>query len=320
MEDNSLIAQLPETQSNERCPIIFVGGMPRSGSTLLMNILAQNPAHFCTPTSGVCSSFEHLLLNWTNVVHYKTETYDVVRPKLRRGIRGFLREYHGENIDAGKIIFEKSRGWPRYIEQLDGIFGTKVYCILCVRDVRCVVSSFEKLYRQPELEHRYPLVAEQFALQASLEGRVRMLMADDGVVGSALAATLDAIRRLGQERPPRIIKVSYQKLTHQPKSTLEQLHKILGLPPYDYALDDIQQLTHEDDLTFLGEDLHTIKGPKIIPQKKDWSVLTEAIVADLDTHQCALINKMDPAMGTTEKAEEQTGEQAAEATKATAAG
>jgi len=33
--------------------IYFINGMPRSGSTLLCNILAQNPEFHVTPTSGL---------------------------------------------------------------------------------------------------------------------------------------------------------------------------------------------------------------------------------------------------------------------------
>ena len=33
--------------------IFFINGMPRSGSTLLCNILAQNPEFHTTPTSGL---------------------------------------------------------------------------------------------------------------------------------------------------------------------------------------------------------------------------------------------------------------------------
>src|SRR3954469_64456 len=37
----------------ERKSIHFIGGMPRAGSTILGNILAQNPRFHVTPTSGV---------------------------------------------------------------------------------------------------------------------------------------------------------------------------------------------------------------------------------------------------------------------------
>ena len=33
--------------------IFFQSSMPRSGSTLLQNVLAQNPEIYATPTSGV---------------------------------------------------------------------------------------------------------------------------------------------------------------------------------------------------------------------------------------------------------------------------
>ena len=33
--------------------IFFNSSLPRSGSTLLQNLIAQNPEFYCTPTSGL---------------------------------------------------------------------------------------------------------------------------------------------------------------------------------------------------------------------------------------------------------------------------
>ena len=38
--------------------IHFLAGLPRSGSTLLANILAQNPKIHVTPTSGICDMLQ----------------------------------------------------------------------------------------------------------------------------------------------------------------------------------------------------------------------------------------------------------------------
>lgn len=282
----------PPKESGKRCPIVFVSGLPRSGSTLLMNVLAQNPKHYCTPTSGLLGDFENVLLNWSNIVYHKTEGIDVVRPKIRRGLKGLLTEYHGDALDAKKTVFEKNRGWPRHLEQLDGVFGCPVYCILVVRDIRCVCASFEKLHRKPDLAHKYPQLGKPFWEQTSLEGRIRYLMADDGVVGGPVALTLDAIRRLGKEKPARLIKVSYQKFTHDPKGTMNTLHNLLGLPAFNYQFDNIEQKTKEDDMTFFGMELHTVK-PKIKPQRKDWDVLTPEICETLNKGNLETLNQLD---------------------------
>ena len=37
--------------------LFFVSGLPRAGSTILVNLLGQNPAHHVTPTSGMIELF-----------------------------------------------------------------------------------------------------------------------------------------------------------------------------------------------------------------------------------------------------------------------
>ena len=46
--------------------IFIVAGLPRSGSTLLMNILGQNDAFFVTPTSGILDIIVYIRNSWNN--------------------------------------------------------------------------------------------------------------------------------------------------------------------------------------------------------------------------------------------------------------
>ena len=44
--------------------IFFMSGLPRSGSTLLANILAQHPRIHVTPTSGICDMLVQVRNGW----------------------------------------------------------------------------------------------------------------------------------------------------------------------------------------------------------------------------------------------------------------
>ena len=44
--------------------IYFLAGLPRSGSTLLANILAQNPQIYVTPTSGIVDMLVQVRNSW----------------------------------------------------------------------------------------------------------------------------------------------------------------------------------------------------------------------------------------------------------------
>lgn len=274
-------------------PLVFVAGLPRSGSTLLMNLLAQNPAHHCTPTSGLVHTVENVIRNWNDNIVYKAEGVEKVRPKIRRLLRDGMLGFHGEHIDKGKTVFEKNRTWPLYAENLAEILGGEVYLILCCRDLRCVCSSFERLYRERNLHYRYPQLAEVYSKAFSVEGRLQILMAQDGMVGSAANITLDASRRLRNHKSVRLIRVGYQQFTHQPLQVVQKVHEIIGLRDFDYNVQNVEQKTHEDDLTFYGQDLHTLKSPEIKPQKPDWSPLTKELAEDLDKGNYKILNGFD---------------------------
>ena len=63
--------------------LFFQSSMPRSGSTLLQNIFAQNPDMYATPTSGVLELIFAARGNYTNSPEFKAQD-----PELMK--KGFL--------------------------------------------------------------------------------------------------------------------------------------------------------------------------------------------------------------------------------------
>ena len=53
--------------------IFFQSSLPRAGSTLLQNILGQNPDFYVTPTSGVLELLYSARQNYTNDNAFKAQ-------------------------------------------------------------------------------------------------------------------------------------------------------------------------------------------------------------------------------------------------------
>ena len=53
--------------------IFFQSSMPRAGSTLFQNIMAQNPDFYATPTSGLCDVLLNLKGNVWNAIEFKAQ-------------------------------------------------------------------------------------------------------------------------------------------------------------------------------------------------------------------------------------------------------
>lgn len=146
----------------------------------------------------------------------------------------------------------------RYVEEVELALDKPVRVIVIVRDVRDVLASMERLYRQRDLA--YPA-----DMPATVEERCELWLSPQGVVGNAARLVQDAIRRIGN----RLLVVSYEDLTTQPIQVLSGLATQLGLPPYDYDSSDVQQITHENDAIH-GMDLHRVR-PHVEPNSHRWS-------------------------------------------------
>jgi sulfotransferase len=61
---------------NSEKKYFFVSGLPRSGSTLLENLLAQNPRFHATATSGIMDVMFATRNNWSNMIEFQASPND----------------------------------------------------------------------------------------------------------------------------------------------------------------------------------------------------------------------------------------------------
>src|SRR4026208_1819083 len=75
----------------ERKTIHFIAGMPRAGSTLLGNILAQNPRFHVTPTSSLIEALLGMRNKFTHLPDYKAAPNEAGKMAAVRGaLYGFF--------------------------------------------------------------------------------------------------------------------------------------------------------------------------------------------------------------------------------------
>lgn len=272
METEEQVEQAPEEtvapKLKERLPerpvIHFCSGLPRSGSTLLMNILAQNPRFHCTATSGICDIMMQVKSVWHRNDAFRAMTEDERDDALVRALRGLLIGYHA---DVEKpVVFDKSRGWLGELELLEKVLERKVKVIVPVRCLLDVLASFEKLYRKTKSVRRLSQEEGNFAQYQSVEGRCRVLASETQIVGSAYNRVKDAHARGFEDR---MLFVDYDKLTRSPKTTLRSIYEFLDEEPFDHDFNKVEQITQEDDSVHIWKDLHKIR-PMVEPMDPQW--------------------------------------------------
>jgi sulfotransferase len=254
----------------------YVAGLPRSGSTLLMNLLGQNPAHHVTPTNGLDDMILGNRDSWTRHGAFRAQGLEQVEKRMRDSMRGFILWHYEDELASGKVVFDKGRAWLSALEVLEAIFGRTVPVIVTVRDVRSIVASFERLYRKNPMM-RLPFMGQAYYAAQHTQGRAQILLSDSGIIGANINRVRDALHRA----PDRCILVPYRQLATDPQRTLAYVHQRLSLAPYTYDPENVKQLTVEDDtLHGWGPKLHQVRQKVRAP-------LTDQPWADVLTPQLA---------------------------------
>ncbi len=232
--------------------LVFNSSLPRSGSTLLQNLLAQSAQNHCTPTSDLVELVVQARNLYPTLQAFQSQGVFNVAPRIRTALRGLMTGYYADC--ENKTVFEKSRGWLSYIELLEEILERPVKVIVCVRDIRDIVASFERKFRTHQLTKADAPHPGYIAAQ-TIEGRIQQLLSGDSVVGLAVNRLRDAYDR---GLADRLVIVRYDDLVDNPAETIIVVSSAVGSTPFLCDAARVEQHTHENDSVH-GMRLHDIR-------------------------------------------------------------
>src|SRR5687768_8948648 len=99
--------------------IHLISGLPRSGSTLLANLLAQNPRFQATASSGILDVLFNVRNIWDTLGEFRAMPPAASEAAKLRVFRGILDGYYADCSQP--VIFDKSRSWLAYLEMAEAI-------------------------------------------------------------------------------------------------------------------------------------------------------------------------------------------------------
>jgi sulfotransferase len=234
--------------------LFFMAGMPRSGSTLLANLLAQNPANYVTPTNGLIEHVVQYANSWTMSEGFVAQGVENVTPRIRRSLRGMIQGFYPE-LDAGRAVFDKSRGWLAQIRLLEDVFQERVQVVVTVRDVRDVCASFENLFQANQLTR--PPVSDESRIQgATVLGRCQQYLRNDATLGMWCNWLKDAYETGLSDR---LLLIPYSQLVANPIGVVALVHQSLGLDEFICDPGNVENRTPEDDFNTYGLPYHTLR-------------------------------------------------------------
>lgn len=233
--------------------VVYLSGLPRSGSTLLANVLAMHPEIQSTPSSPLCGILTGIRKTISNDAFFKAQldsNLDGMQNKVKRTMLATIQAWSDDG--AKPIVVDKNRGWLFNIEWMKELIPN-FKMIVTIRDLRDVYSSIEKQHRKT-LFIEFPDGLEHNIVDV----RASNLFADGGVIGGCLKA----IKNIGDV--PNIIDHlliwRYEDLLNNPEATINKTFEFIGVKPYKVDLNHIVQSTQESDSHYNMKYLHSIKS------------------------------------------------------------
>lgn len=256
--------------------IYFLAGLPRSGSTLLANILAQHPRIHVTTTSGIVDMLVQVRNAWDRLREFQAMDRKASERVKRNVLSAMLQGYFA-HIER-PICIDKNRRWSEYLEMAAELIGgrERLKILVTVRDLRDVLASFETLHRKTSALGQLPLEADRGAKFKTTLGRLEVLMEDERAVGRAYHGIRDAVTRGWKDH---MHFIDYEDLTHKPEETLRGVYRFLGEEGHRHDFAHVEQVMFEDDFAYGLRDLHVIR-PKVEPQAPKWPKVFDEAVFD----------------------------------------
>jgi len=233
-------------------------GLPRSGSTLLCNVLGQHP--------DVTLSADSLLPAIVSVIMSEAEkiiqesqydadfTYKLFDNFVDSGIKSWAK-----NISDTKFYLDKSRGWSDTLNFLFGLYPD-IKLIFTIRDLRGIYLSFDRLSQgnilSGGISSHYDEVSQQNNDADFLEERIDFFLNGDMV--KKHLNRLKEIIDLDRWYSKNIKIVKYEDFMQNPNKVLKSISNFLDLNEFNYDLNDITQVKYNDCI-YLPYGYHKLK-------------------------------------------------------------
>ena len=224
--------------------LVFVGGSPRSGTTLVQNVLDSHPEILGTPEllhlpdlfrlrSRMSSSIERGFLEFfCDDSDVDRATYEFVERLLGPIVESSETRYVCEKTPSNVLVFS----------ELHDLFPASRF-VLVLRDPRAIVSSLQRV-----------------GARASGKASVQRYVTDVPAALREVRAYLAAGFAFASERPDRCLTVRYEELTTRPREVTERLCDFL-------ELEWSESMLYPERLSHAGEDALTREGVWYVPSE-----------------------------------------------------
>ncbi|CAF3414284.1 unnamed protein product [Rotaria sp. Silwood1] len=197
-------------------PIIFIGGMPRSGTTLMRAILDSHPLVRCGEETRVIPRILSMRTAWkkSHVEWNRLMAGGMTEEILDSAVRAFVYDILFHHSQSSDILCDKDPFVLKYASYISSMFPNSKF-LLIIRDARAVIHSV--------MTRKVTITG--FSLT---DYRLNLKLWNKG-----MEIMFEQCKQVGEDK---CLMVYYEQLVLQPKKSIENILKFLNLTWVDDVL------------------------------------------------------------------------------------
>ncbi|WP_069470898.1 sulfotransferase family protein [Candidatus Marithrix sp. Canyon 246] len=256
--------------------ILYVTGLPRSGSTLLCQLLDIHSQIYSTGhSSPLCQTLNQLRHNLSDNEFLLSQLdcdFNLGYQRLLNAYRGFINGWFAET-DKPWVV-DKNRGW---LNQLDSVslLNPDFRMLVCVREPAQIYGSIEARHQNTLL-----LDFPDHLAHLSRYARAEKLFASDGVIGGPMKA-IEALQDEAETLQKRLFYVVFEDLMQDPQRVMQDIYRWLDLPSAAFNPQKLPVKAHESDSYYRFKYSHQTRTSLSPPQRHQISARIEADIQRL---------------------------------------
>ncbi len=222
--------------------IIYITGLPRSGSTLLCQLLAHHPDIYCPGySSPLCQTLTGLRYSLSDndfLLAQMDPDFDRTYKRLFNAYRGFINGWFAETEQHW--VIDKNRGWLQHLEMVNHL-DPNFKMAICIRELGQIYGSIEAQHQRTLL-----LDFPDHLANLSRYGRAESLFGSSGVVGAPLRS-IESLQDIDSQLQQHLFYIIFEDLLSEPQRVMQSLMQWLGQPSIEWDFQNLTVRPHESD-------------------------------------------------------------------------
>lgn len=229
--------------------LIFLSGIPRSGSTVLSSMLNQHPDIHATTTSPISELISAVAESWNILSQAVVNQHPRQFPNIVSGIlnSSYL------HIDK-PVIVDKNRLWPRFSTFLHQNYQQKPKIICTVRDIPEVLSSYILLLNKNPGSKFVDQDLIDMKLPLNTKNRCKILWE------KFIFQPYTSLKIGVNSNDSDMIFVDYDEIVNDPQQTFDKICKFINIESYQVQQDNLKSMKENDEYHGGLKGLHEIRS------------------------------------------------------------